>query len=70
MASYAARIEAALGTRVEFAKGRRGQFDILVDGRVVVTRKGGLIAKFLRKPWPSEDDVVAAVRDAVPPPAS
>ncbi len=54
-----------MNTRVEFEDGRRGQFDILVDGRIVVTRKGGLLAKFLRKPWPSEEDVVAAVRAAV-----
>ena len=45
----------------------RGQFDILVDGRVVVTRKGGLLAKLFKKPWPSEDEVVAAVRAAVGP---
>ena len=44
---------------------RRGQFDILVDGRMVVSRKGGLLAKLLRKPWPSPEDVVAAVVEAV-----
>ena len=45
-------------------EGRRGQFDVLVGGRVVVTRKGGLIAKFTKRPWPDPDDVVAAVRTA------
>jgi len=45
---------------------RRGQFDIEVDGRVVVSRKGGLLAKLTRRPWPEEDEVVAAVRAAVP----
>ncbi len=45
-------------------EGRRGQFDVLVGGRIVVTRKGGLIAKFTRRPWPDPDDVVAAVRTA------
>ena len=43
---------------------RRGQFDILVDGRTVVSRKGGLLAKLFRKPWPNPEDVVAAVREA------
>ena len=43
---------------------RRGQFEVLVDGRSVVSRKGGLIAKLLGKPWPDPEDVVAAVRDA------
>ena len=45
-------------------EGRRGQFDVLVDGRVVATRKGGLVAKFTRRPWPDPDQVVAAVREA------
>ena len=38
---------------------------MLVDGRTVAGRKGGLIAKLTRRPWPSHEDVVAAVRDAV-----
>ena len=42
----------------------RGQFDVLVDGETVVSRKGGLIAMVLRKPWPDEADVVEAVRAA------
>ena len=50
---------------VEMVEGRRGQFDLLVGDRVVVSRKGGLIAKFTGRPWPEPDDVVAAVRDAV-----
>lgn len=45
-------------------EGRRGQFDVLVGGRVVATRKGGLVAKFTKRPWPDPDDVVAAVRAA------
>lgn len=42
----------------------RGQFDILVDGLSVVSRKGGLIAMLTRKPWPNPEDVVTAVREA------
>jgi len=41
-----------------------GQFEIVVDGRTVVSRKGGLIAKLLGRPWPSDEDVVKAVREA------
>lgn len=49
---------------VELEKGRRGQFEVFVDGRSVVSRKGGLIAKLVGRPWPSDDDVLAAVRQA------
>ncbi len=45
--------------------GRHGQFDILVDGRVVVTRKGGLLAKLLNRPWPQPDEVVSKLREAI-----
>jgi len=38
---------------------------VLVDGAIVVTRKGGLIAKLTGRPWPATDAVVAAVREAV-----
>ena len=50
---------------VELEKGRHGQFDVLVDGRLVVSRKGGLLAKFTGKPWPDGEDVVSAVREAL-----
>ena len=46
-------------------KGHHGQFDILVDDRLVVSRKGGLIAKFTGKPWPDYDEVVDSVRAAL-----
>ena len=52
---------------VEMERGRHGQFDILVDDRMVVSRKGGLIAKFTGKPWPDHDDVVRVVREALAP---
>ena len=62
MASYVTAIREQLGIESQLEEGRRGQFDVLVDDRVVVTRKGGLIAKFTGKPWPSVEDVVAAVK--------
>ena len=45
-------------------KGRQGQFEIQVDDRTVVERKGGLIAKLTKRPWPSDQDVLDAVRKA------
>lgn len=65
-ASYAALIRERLQTPVEMLDdGRMGQFEVRVDGRTVVSRKGGLIAKLTGKPWPPEDDVLDAVRTAL-----
>jgi len=36
-----------------------------VNGRTVVSRKGGVIAKLVSRPWPSADEVVAAVKTAL-----
>ena len=47
--------------------GRLGQFDVLVDGRIVASRKGGLLAKLVRRPWPDDESLVDAVRAALPP---
>jgi hypothetical protein len=55
-----------LGLPVELEKGRQGQFEVIVNGRLVASRKGGLLAKLLKRPWPDGDEVVAAVRAAVP----
>lgn len=44
-----------------------GQFDVLVDDRKVLSRKGGIFARLLRTPWPEAEEVVAAVREATPP---
>jgi hypothetical protein len=49
--------------------GEQGQFDVMVNGQTVVTRKGGLLAKLLSRPWPEADDVVSAVRAALQPTA-
>jgi hypothetical protein len=42
-----------------------GQFEVVVNGKVVVERKGGLIAKLVGRPWPETDAVVDAVRKAL-----
>jgi predicted Rdx family selenoprotein len=49
---------------VTLEPGRFGQFEVRVDGRTVLERKGGLIAKLTGKPWPSDADILAAVRGA------
>ncbi|HUJ14060.1 MAG TPA: hypothetical protein VL284_09765 [Thermoanaerobaculia bacterium] len=49
---------------VELVKGGLGQFDVNVDGRTVVTRKGGLIAKLTGRPWPTDDAILSAVSAA------
>ena len=55
-----------MGVEVDTQPGtRRGQFDVQVDGRTVFTRKGGLVAKLLRKPWPEPAGAVSAVRMAL-----
>lgn len=56
-----------MGVPVELVDGRLGQFEVQVDGRNVISRKGGLIAKVTNRPWPSEEDVLAAVREALGP---
>lgn len=50
---------------MKLEKGRPGQFEIAVDGRIVVFRKGGLLAKILGRPWPGDDEVLSAVRGAL-----
>lgn len=54
-----------IGVRVELVKGRQGQFEVQVDGRTVVSRKGGLVARLTNRPWPTGDEVVEAVRAAI-----
>ena len=63
-ASFARLIEETLNTRVVREKGKRGQFEVWVDGAMVLSRKGGLIAMLVKRPWPSDREVLAAVREA------
>ena len=41
---------------------RMGRFDVLVDGRTVLSRK--LMQRILGRPWPDADQVVQVVRQA------
>ncbi|HVT45699.1 MAG TPA: hypothetical protein VMT00_15070 [Thermoanaerobaculia bacterium] len=43
-----------------------GQFEVFVNDRLVISRKGGLIAKLTNRSWPQDEEVLAAVRDAQP----
>lgn len=61
MASYAAAIRDETGLEPQLEKGKRGQFDVLVNDKIVIARKGGLLAKITGKPWPEVGEVVAAV---------
>ena len=54
-----------MGAPVEMVEGRLGQFEVQVGGRIVASRKGGLIAKLTGRPWPTDEDVLSAVRDAL-----
>lgn len=36
-----------------------------MNERTVASRKGGIVAKLLNRPWPSDDEILAAVRDAM-----
>ena len=38
---------------------------MLVNGRVVWARKGGLLKKLLRVPWPDADEILTTVRGAI-----
>ena len=59
-------IENQLGHPVQLEKGGPGQFDVFVNGQSVASRKGGLVAKMLGRPWPTDEEVLDAVRAAVP----
>jgi len=45
--------------------GSRGQFDVYVGKQMVVTRKGGLLALLMKKPWPSVSSVVEAIKCSI-----
>jgi hypothetical protein len=59
-------IRERLDIPVELVKGRFGQFEVLVNGQTVASRKGGLVAKLINRPWPDEEEVIAAIRRAAP----
>jgi len=38
---------------------------VFANGRLVASRKGGLVARIVNRPWPAPEEVVEAVRSAV-----
>jgi hypothetical protein len=61
VASYAAAIHEQLGNEPIIETGRRGQFDIFVGDRRVISRKGGLWAMLTKKPWPPVEEVLQKI---------
>jgi hypothetical protein len=37
---------------------------VLVDEKKVISRKGGLLAMIMKKPWPSDHEVIRAILTA------
>jgi hypothetical protein len=67
VASYAAAIRKELDVEPVIESGSRGQFDVFVNEKLAISRKGGLVALLTRRPWPSVQDVVDAILDAKEP---
>lgn len=42
--------------------GSAGQFDVVADGEVIASKKGGLLAGLFGGGWPDPDAVIAALR--------
>jgi hypothetical protein len=47
---------------VTLREGRRGQFDVLRDGKIVASRKGGYLGRLLKVGFPDEARVIAELR--------
>jgi hypothetical protein len=58
-------IREKLDVPVQLEKGGHGQFDVEVNGRPVLSRKGGLIAKLVNRPWPAADEILTAVNEGL-----
>lgn len=41
--------------------GKLGQFDVLVDGKVIASRGGNMLQKVLGGGWPDPEDVIAKI---------
>ena len=41
--------------------GKTGQFDVVVDGKVIASRGGNLLSKMLGGGWPDPEQVIAAI---------
>ena len=43
-----------------------GQFDVMVDGQSIASRKGGLLASLINRPFPDKEEVIASIAAAIP----
>ena len=41
--------------------GKLGQFDVVVDGKVVAGRGGSMLSKMIGGGWPDPEDVIAKI---------
>ena len=41
--------------------GKLGQFDVVVDGRVIASRGGNVLQKMFGGGWPDPEDVIAKI---------
>jgi hypothetical protein len=41
--------------------GKPGQFDVVVDGKVIASRGGSMLKKLLGGGWPDHEEVVAMI---------
>ena len=43
--------------------GKPGQFDVVVDGKVIASRGGSMLKKLLGGGWPDPEEVVAMIAE-------
>lgn len=51
-----------MGFDADIEVGSTGQFDVLVDGKVVASRSRGFLSRLLGGGWPDPGAVVKAIR--------
>lgn len=63
-ASSVAKIREVFDVEADAESGKLGQFTVEVDGKVVLDRKKGLMTLLTKKPWPSVEEVITAIKSA------
>ena len=49
--------------KVKRLPGKLGQFDVVVDGKVVASRGGNVFTKLVGGGWPDPEDVIAKIEE-------
>ena len=60
--SSVAKIREVFDVEADAESGKLGQFTVEVDGKVVLDRKKGLMTLLTKKPWPSVEEVITAIK--------